>query len=68
VTHPQFRCFPFLTPLKHTPTALHGISPEEVHARVSHFLKHQLSVTLVLDISLGQALALTETAAEFVAR
>jgi len=35
---------------------------------VSHFLKHQLSVTLVLDISLGQALALTESAAEFVTR
>lgn len=35
---------------------------------MSHFLKHQLSVTLVLDISLGQALALTESAAEFVTR
>lgn len=50
------------------PPALHGISPEEVHARLAHFLKFQLSVALVLDTSLGQALALSESAAEFVNR
>jgi hypothetical protein len=48
--------------------ALHGISPEEVYGKVAHFLKSQLSVSLVLDISLGQALALRESAAEFVHR
>ncbi|KAF6264183.1 iron hydrogenase [Scenedesmus sp. NREL 46B-D3] len=48
--------------------ALHGLSPEDVQGRLSTFLKHQLSVGLVLDLGLGSALALTEAAAEFVAR
>jgi hypothetical protein len=48
--------------------ALHGLSPDDVQGRLSTFLKHQLSVGLVLDLGLGSALALTEAAAEFVAR
>jgi iron only hydrogenase large subunit-like protein len=48
--------------------ALHGLSAEDVQGRLSTFLTHQLSVALVLDLGLGSALALTEAAAEFVAR
>eukprot|EP00775_Hariotina_reticulata_P006631 gene6631-6859_t len=48
--------------------ALHGVTPEDVQWKLANFLKHQLSVALVLDIGLGSTLALTEAAAEFVAR
>lgn len=57
----------------HTPNcfvaaALHGLAPDDIQGRLSTFLKHQLSVALVLDVGLGSALALTEAAAEFVKR
>jgi hypothetical protein len=51
-----------------SPAAINGLSPEDAQGRVAAFLKHQLSVALVLDLGLGSALALTEAAVEFVGR
>jgi hypothetical protein len=48
--------------------ALHGLAAEEVQWRLANFLKHQLSVALVLDTGVGSSLALTEAAVEFVER